>query len=116
MPYVGDGQNRWSAAHVSDVAKLYRLAFEKQVVARYHAVAEEGVPAKDIAKSLGRGLKLPVESITRYEAPEYFGWMAGFADMDLSASSAWTRKTLGWEPTGPGLLADLAAMRYPAVS
>ncbi len=116
MPYVGDGQNRWSAAHVSDVAKLYRLAFEKQVAARYHAVAEEGVPAKDIAESLGRGLKLPVKSITRDEAPEYFGWMAGFADMDLSASSAWTRKTLGWEPTGPGLLADLAAMRYPAVS
>lgn len=112
VPYVGDGQNRWSAAHVNDVARLYRLAFERQAAARYHAVAEEGVSTKEIAEALARGLKKSAKSIAREQAPAYFDWMAGFIEMDLSASSAWTRQTLGWSPTGPSLLTDLAAMRY----
>ena len=116
MPYVGDGQTRWAAAHVGDVARVYRLAFERQEAARYHAVAEEGVPAKAIAEMLGRGLNLPVKSITMDEAPNYFGWMSAFVGMDLSASSDWTKKTLDWRPTGPGLLADLDAMNYEAAA
>ena len=110
VPYVGDGLNRWAAAHVSDVARLYRLAFERQKPARYHAVAEEGVSVKTIAEVLGRRLNLPVRSVATDEAPEYFGWMSGFAGMDLPASSSWTREVLGWQPTGPTLLEDLAAM------
>lgn len=112
--YVGDGANRWPAAHVSDVARLYRLAFEKQAAAVYNAVAEEGVSAREIATVLGRGLKVPVKSIAPDEAPAHFGWLAPFIGMDLTASSALTQKNLDWHPTGPGLIADLEAMDYAA--
>jgi nucleoside-diphosphate-sugar epimerase len=106
--YTGDGANRWPAAHVSDTARLYRLALERaERGARYHAVAEEGVPMRAIAETLGRRLGLPVRSITPDEAPAHFGWLAMFATVDLPASSALTRRRLGWTPTGPGLLADL---------
>jgi nucleoside-diphosphate-sugar epimerase len=106
--YVGDGGNRWPAAHLFDVARLYRLAIEKsEPNARYHAVAEEGVPMHDIAEAIGRRLKLPVKSIAPEEAQAYFGWLAMFAGHDMPASSAQTRKKLGWEPTGPGLISDL---------
>lgn len=106
--YVGDGHNRWPAAHVLDVARLYRLAIEKaEPNAKYHAVAEGGVSIREIAETLGRRLKLPVKSITAEEAPTYFGWLARFAGHDVPASSAQTRSKLGWEPTGPGLIADL---------
>jgi len=109
--YVGDGLNRWPAAHVLDVARLYRLALERREAgARYHAVAEEGVPMRDIAEVVGRGLKLPVVAISPEEAAGHFGWLAIFAGFDLPASSAQTRERLGWRPTGPGLIADLAAM------
>ena len=111
--YVGEGLNRWSAGHISDVARLYRLAIEKaQPGARYHASAEEGVTMRDIAEAVGRGLKVPVVSLKPEDAPSYFGWMAMFANLDLPASSAWTRKTLSWNPTGPGLIEDLTAMNY----
>lgn len=111
--YVGDGSNRWPAAHVSDVARLYRLALEKGAAgARYHAVDEEGVSAREIAEALGAGLGLPVISITPEEAPAHFGWLAAFIAMDMPASSAQTRAQLDWRPTGPGLIADLAAMDY----
>ena len=107
--YVGEGRNRYSAAHVSDVARLYRLALERrQPGARYNAVAEEGVALRDIAKVIGEGLGVPVASLPADEAAAHFGWMAMFTGHDLSASSAWTRQELGWQPTGPGLLADLA--------
>ncbi|WP_237477569.1 SDR family oxidoreductase [Lichenibacterium dinghuense] len=113
--YVGDGANRWSAAHVTDVARLYRLALERaRPGARHHAVDEEGVPVRDIVAALGRGLGLPVRSVTAAEAPEVFGWMAMFAGLDMAASSARTRAALDWHPTGPGLLTDLAAMDYGA--
>ena len=111
--YVGDGMNRWPAAPVGAVARLYRLALEKRAPgARYHAVAEEGVPARDIAAAIGRGLKVPVVSISPEAAAEHFGWMAPFAAMDMPASSAWTRAQLGWDPVGPGLITDLENMRY----
>ncbi|ESY99985.1 SDR family oxidoreductase [Mesorhizobium sp. LNHC209A00] len=111
--YVGDGRNRYSASHVSDAARLYRLAVEKrQPGARYHAVGEEGVEVRAIAEALGRGLNLPVVSIAPEKAAEHFGWMAMFAPMDLPASSALTQARLGWRPTGPTLIADLDAMRY----
>ncbi|KRQ14176.1 nucleoside-diphosphate-sugar epimerase [Bradyrhizobium sp. USDA 4518] len=106
--YLGDGQNRWPAAHVLDVARLYRLAIEKaEPNARYHAVAEEGVSMRDIAETIGRRLKLPVKSIAPQEAQAFFGWLGTFAAYDMAASSEQTRRKLGWQPTGPGLIADL---------
>ena len=106
--YIGDGRNRWPAAHVSDVSRLYRLALEKgQGGVRYHAVAEEGVSAREIAETVGKKLNLPVRSITAEEAPTIFGWFAHFAAWDVPASSAQTRKQLVWNPIGPTLLTDL---------
>jgi nucleoside-diphosphate-sugar epimerase len=105
--YVGDGKNRWSAAHLSDTARLYRLALEKGSAGCYHAVAEEGVQIKDIAEVIGRRLKLPVVSKTPAQAAEHFGWLGMFAGLDCPASSALTRERLGWRPVGPGLIADL---------
>jgi nucleoside-diphosphate-sugar epimerase len=75
--------------------------------AKYHAVAEEGVPMRDIAEAIGRGLNVPVKSVSAEEAPAHFGWLARFAGHDLVASSEKTRKALGWNPAGPGLIADL---------
>jgi nucleoside-diphosphate-sugar epimerase len=111
--YIGDGGNRWPAAHVSDVARLYRLAFEKaEPGAIYHAVDEEGVTMKAIVETHGRGLKVPVVSIQPEQAEAHFGWLARFAGHDMPASSAITQQKLNWEPTGPGLIADLKQMRY----
>lgn len=111
--YVGEGQNRWPAAHVTDVARLYRLALEKgSAGARYHAVAEEGVALQDIAAAIGRGLKVPVLSIAPEKAQEHFGFLGFFAGRDAQTSSAQTREKLGWKPTGPDLLTDLGNMRY----
>jgi nucleoside-diphosphate-sugar epimerase len=95
---------------------LYVLAVERSAPgARYHAVAEEGMPVRDIADVVGAGLNLPVVSLTPEEAPAHFGWLAMFAGLDLPASSAKTRELLGWAPTGPGLLEDLKAMDYSLV-
>jgi len=114
--YVGDGLNRWAAAHVLDTARLYRLALEKQEAgARYNAVAEEGVPLRDIAEVIGQGLKAPVVSISPEEAPAHFGFLAMFTQRNLIVSSALTQKRLGWNPTGPTLLTDLANMQYSQV-
>jgi nucleoside-diphosphate-sugar epimerase len=111
--YIGDGLNRWPAAHVLDVARLYRLALENhEAGSRYNAVAEEGVSMREIAEVIGRGLKLPVVSLSPVEAPTHFGWLAMFAGFDMPASSAQTRQRLGWHPTGPSLIADLEQMRY----
>jgi nucleoside-diphosphate-sugar epimerase len=111
--YVGEGNNRWPAAHVSDVARLYRLALEQGTArARYHAVAEEGVPLKEIATAIGRGLNAPVVSISSEQAQQHFGFFGFFAGRDVQTSSAQTRAKLGWNPTGPSLLADLANMQY----
>ena len=111
--YIGEGLNRWPAAHVLDVAHLYRLALEKhEAGSRYNAVAEEGVSMREIAEVIGRGLKLPVVTISQDEAPAHFGWLAMFAGVDMPASSAQTRQRLGWHPTGPRLIADLEKMRW----
>ncbi len=113
VAYVGEGKTRWAAAHITDVAKLYVLALELgEPGARYHASAEEGVDARTIAEAIGEGAGLPVRSIAQDEVERYFGWMAPFAVLDMTASSAWTRARLGWEPTGPDLVTDLAAMDY----
>ena len=112
--YVGKGHNRWAAGHVLDVAHLYRLALEKRETgAKYHAVAEEGVAVRDIAEAISKGLKVRVVSLSPEEAQAHFGWLSVFAGSDLAASSAQTRKKLGWNPTGPALIADLERMRYP---
>jgi nucleoside-diphosphate-sugar epimerase len=117
VAYVGEGRTRWSAAHVSDVARLYVLALEKgEPGARYNASVEEGVTARAIAEAIGRGTGLPVHSIKSAEVERYFGWMAHFAELDMAASNAWTVSRLGWEPTGADLLTDLAAMDYSAVA
>ncbi|MET0504144.1 MAG: SDR family oxidoreductase [Luteibacter sp.] len=111
--YVGAGQNRWPAAHVLDVARLYRLAIEQcKPGTRYNAVDEEGISARDIAETLAAGLGVPAKSIAPEEAAAHFGWLGAFVGLDLSASSAWTRQALGWEPTGPTLLEDLKRMDY----
>lgn len=111
--YVGNGLNRWAAVHVKDAARLYRLALEKQEPgARYHAVAEEGVPARDIAEAIGRGLKVPVLSKSHEEAAAHFGFLGMFIGRDLIGSSVETQRRLGWRPTGPGLIADLEHMGY----
>lgn len=106
--YIGEGKNRWSAVHRLDAAKLYRLALEQaQPGARYHAVAEEGIALRDIARLIARRLDLPVKSLTGDEPDDYFGGFRMFAGMDLPASSDKTRAALGWQPKEIGLLADL---------
>jgi nucleoside-diphosphate-sugar epimerase len=112
--YLGDGANRWAAAPLHDVAHLYRLVVEKtgEGVTVYHAVQEEGVSMREIAETIGKGLKVPVVSVAPDKAAEHFGWLAHFAGTDMPASSEWTRKTLGWEPKGPSLIEDLTNMKY----
>ncbi len=113
VAYLGEGKTRWAAAHISDVAKLYVLALERgEPGARYHASVEEGVDARTIAEAIGEGTGLPVRSIAIDDIEHYFGWMAPFADLEMTASSVWTQARLGWEPTGPDLLTDLTAMEY----
>lgn len=117
VAYLGEGQSRWAAAHVSDVAKLYVLALEKgEPGARYHASVEEGVTARAIAEAIGTGTGLPVRSISAVEVERYFGWMAPFAGIDMIGANARTRERLGWNPTGPDLLSDLTAMDYSALA
>jgi len=112
VAYVGEGANHWPAAHVNDVARLYRLALEKNVSARYHAVGEEGVQLRAIADVVGKGLGLPVRSITPADAPGYFGWMGHLAGADARSSSDATRAALSWQPTGPGMIADLEKLEW----
>jgi nucleoside-diphosphate-sugar epimerase len=107
--YIGEGRNRWSAVHRLDVPSVYRLALEKAPAgATYHAVGEEGVPLREIAEVIGRGLKIPVVSKSRDEAASHFGPLSMFVGMDGPASSALTQQRLGWRPKqSTGLIADL---------
>jgi nucleoside-diphosphate-sugar epimerase len=106
--FVGDGANRWPAVHRLDAARLFRLALEKAAPgARLHGVAEEGVPMRAIAQTIGTALSLPVTSLTADEAQAHFGWLAPFVAMDNPTSSAITRRSLGWRPREPGLLTDM---------
>jgi nucleoside-diphosphate-sugar epimerase len=115
--YVGDGLNRWPAVHVLDAARLYRLALEKgSSGARYHAVADEGVPPREIATAIGRGLNVPVVAKSAEEAGQHFGFLGFFVGVDCPASSAQTQERLGWRLTAqPGLLEDLHNMSYSQV-
>lgn len=111
--YIGEGTNRWATVPRLDAATLFRLALEKGVAgARYHGVAEEGLAFRDIAEAIGRGLNLPVVSLSPEKAAEHFGWFTGFAGLDCPASSSQTRAHLGWQPWRPGLLSDLDRGRY----
>lgn len=113
--YPGDGTNRWAAVHRTDAARMVTLGLEKAPAgARLHAVAEEGVPTREIAQAIGRAFDLPVASIPAEDVPAHFGWIGGFFGMDLAATSAATRQLLGWTPGGPSLLDDLAAGAYSA--
>ena len=111
--YVGEGLNRWPAVHRFDAARLFRLVLEKgSAGARYHAVAEQDVPFRDIASVIGRRLNVPVVAKSPEEAADHFGWFAHFATLDNPASSARTRDLLGWQPKHPGLIPDLDRPRY----
>ncbi|MEO5730243.1 MAG: SDR family oxidoreductase, partial [Byssovorax sp.] len=111
--YVGDGKNRWPAVHRLDAARLYRLALEKGTTgARFHGVADEGVPIRDIAEVIGRRLNVPVVSRSPEEAAALLGFIGHVLAMDGPASSKQTQEQLGWRPSGPGLIADLEQGRY----
>jgi len=113
VAYGGAGQNRWAAAHVTDIARLYRLAIERnEAGARYHGVAEEGLTLKEIAEALGRGLNMPVKALSPNEMQVHYGPLSHLVGTNLTGSSAITRQKLNWSPTGPGLLADLDNMDY----
>jgi nucleoside-diphosphate-sugar epimerase len=111
--YVGDGTNRWPAVHVSDAARLARLAVEAAPAGSVlHAAGEEGVPFIHIAEAMGRGLDVPTGSVDPADALEHFGFLGLFAGLDSPASATITRELLGWEATGPSLLEDLEKDYY----
>jgi nucleoside-diphosphate-sugar epimerase len=111
--YVGTGLNRWPAVHRVDAAAVYcRALLQPRAGVRYHAIAEEGVPFREIAAVIGRRLGVPVVSKDGEDAAKHFGWFAQFAQMDVAASSARTRRLLEWEPTQTGLLADIDRPSY----
>lgn len=111
--FIGEGRNGWSAIHRHDAARLFRLAIEHGgAEGPYHAISEEGLAFRDIAAAIAQGLDVPLVSIAPDDAAAHFGWMAGFAAMNLRGSSAHTRLLLGWEPERPGLLADMTAVGY----
>jgi nucleoside-diphosphate-sugar epimerase len=111
--YLGDGTNRWPATHQLDAAPVFRLALEKASAGSVlHAIAEEGVPIRDVAGVIGRHLDLPVAAISADDAGEHFGWLAGFLGSDSPASSVLTREQLGWQPSRPGLIEDLDEGHY----
>jgi nucleoside-diphosphate-sugar epimerase len=111
--YIGDGSNRWPAVHRLDAARLFRLALEAAPAGTVlHGVADEGVATREIAEVIGRHLNVAIVSISREDADEHFGWLAGFLASDVPASSALTREQMGWQPAQPGLLADLDEGHY----
>jgi len=115
--YLGEGLNRWPAVHRSDAACLVRLGIEGAPAGSVlHAVGEQGVPLREVAEVIGRGLDLPVTSITAEQAGTQFGFLAGFLALDMPTSNALTRELLSWEPSGPGLVADLEQGHYFAAA
>ena len=111
--HTGDGANRWPAVHRSDAARLVRLGIENAPPGSVlHAVGEQGVPIRDVAQAIGRGLDLPVTALTFEQAEAQFGFLAGFLSLDMPVSNEITRELLSWRPTGPGLIADLDQGHY----
>ena len=111
--YIGDGLNRWPAVHRLDAAHLYRLVLEEGLAGgRYHGVADEGIPVRDIAEVIGRRLDVPVVAKSAEEAANHFGWIGQFFSLDGPASSARTQKQLEWKPKQPGLISDLDSDHY----
>jgi nucleoside-diphosphate-sugar epimerase len=111
--YVGDGSTAWAAVHRSDAARLVRLGLENAPAgSRLHVVAEEAVPSREIAEAIGQALGIPVTSVAPEDAVEHFGFLGRFFGMDLTATSTATRELLGWTPSGPTLLEDIAAGAY----
>ncbi|WP_328902154.1 SDR family oxidoreductase [Streptomyces sp. NBC_00441] len=111
--YVGDGSQRWPAAHREDAAHLFRLALEQAPAgSTLHAAAEEGVVLRSVAETIGRHLGVPTASVAPADAAGRFGWLAGMVSLDSPASSALTRERFGWKPTGPGLIEDLDQGHY----
>jgi nucleoside-diphosphate-sugar epimerase len=111
--YVGEGNNRWPGVHRRDAARLYRLALERSAEhAVYHAVADEGLPFRDIAGIIGRRLNMPVVSLSGDDVAAHFEWFEHFAQMDANASSTKTRQSLAWHPSEPTLLEDLDSEAY----
>jgi nucleoside-diphosphate-sugar epimerase len=110
---VGDGSNRWAAVHRLDAARLFRLALEAAPAGvRLHAIGDEGVPFREIAETIGRGLDVPVVNVAPEEATDHFGWLGRFAAIDMRASGARTQKLLGWRPEHSALIPDLEAGHY----
>jgi nucleoside-diphosphate-sugar epimerase len=116
-PYIGDGANRWPAVHVSDAAKLFRLALEKgEPGAKFHGVDEVGIPFRDIASLIAARVKIPAVGIPAAKAAKHFGILSAFVGLDNPTSSQWTRETLGWQPGEAGLLADIDAHYFESPS
>jgi nucleoside-diphosphate-sugar epimerase len=114
VAYVGEGNNRWAAAHISDTARLYRLALEKgETGSKWHAVGEQGVTSKAIAEAIAKRLNLPLVSISPDEAPAHFGFLGHFMMLDSPSSNTKTKERLDWTPTGPGLIEDLNDLVVP---
>ncbi|HEV2360859.1 MAG TPA: hypothetical protein VGS21_04070, partial [Acidimicrobiales bacterium] len=111
--YVGEGMNRWPAVHREDAARLFGIAVERAAPGSVlHAVGDEGIPTRSIAEVIGRHLALPAVSVPAQEVGEHFGWIGGFFSLDVAASNELTRARFGWQPTGPGLIADLDEGHY----
>lgn len=111
--YVGNGDNRWPAIHVTDAARLVRLGIERAPAGSVlHAAGEQGIAFREIAEAIGPRLQLPTTSLAAEQAAQHFGFLAPFVTLDAPASSTQTRELLGWEPTGPGLVADITAGAY----
>lgn len=110
--YIGDGANRWPAAHRVDAARLFLLALDAKAGSTLHAAADEGVAIREVAEVIGRHLDVPVAALSPEDAACHFGWVGPFLGADLPASSALTREWTGWTPTGPGLVEDLEMGHY----
>ncbi|GIH63153.1 hypothetical protein [Microbispora siamensis] len=111
--YVGDGANRWPSVHRDDAARLFRLALESAPPGSVlHAVGDEGVPIREVAEVFAAHLGIPAVSVSPEQAQDYVGWLGGFWGVDGPASAQITRDLLGWQPTRPGLIADLKEGHY----